>query len=79
MDTHKIKPILLLRPGLEELDFAISKCSKKSLIPHIAHTVQCKLCISLLQKYGLDLDVVRFGSSSVVIDQTCCLEQIQSC
>lgn len=48
MNAHEVKPVLLLCAGPEEFYFSISEGSVQPLIPHIAHTVQSKLGISLL-------------------------------
>lgn len=79
MDTHQIKPIFLLRARLKELNLTIPKCPKQTLVPDIAHAVQGKLGAAFLQEYRFYSDVVRFGSSSVVIQQSSYLEYIQSC
>lgn len=79
MDTHQVEPVFLLRARLEELDLAVPKCPKQTLIPDIAHSVQGKLGAAFLQQYRLYSDVVRLGSSSVVIEQSSHLEYIQSC
>lgn len=78
MNAHEIEPVLLLCAGPEKLYFPISEGSVQPLIPHIAHTVQCKLSVSLLQQHRLDLDVICFGSTSVVVDEASCLKQVQS-
>lgn len=51
MDTHQIKPILLLSSRLEKLDLPIPEGPKESLISHIAHTIEGKLSLPLLKKH----------------------------
>lgn len=77
MNAHQIEPILLLCARLKKLDLSISKSSKQALISNIAHAVQGEFRLSLLQQDWLDDNVVRFGSPSVVIEQTGNLKQIQ--
>jgi hypothetical protein len=48
MYAHKIEPVILLHPRLEELDLAISERPEEPFIPHIAHAIKRKFCMSLL-------------------------------
>ncbi len=48
MYAHKIKPVVLLHARLEELDLAVSERPKEPFIPHIAHAIKRKFCMSLL-------------------------------
>jgi len=79
MNAHKVEPVLLLSAWPEKLYFPISEGSIQPLVPHVAHAIQCKLSLSLLQQHRLDLNVICFGSTSVVVDKPSCLKQVQSC
>ncbi len=68
MDTDQIEPVLLLCTWLKELDFSSFEGLVQPLIPHVAYTIESKLRVSLLQKYGLDLKVICLLSPSVVIE-----------
>lgn len=78
MDTHEIEPIRLLRAWLKELDLAISKTTKQSLVTNIAHAVESKLGATFLKEDGLDEDVVRFRGATVIVDKAGSLKEIQS-
>ena len=74
VDAHEIKPIVLLGSRLEKFDFSVTKRPEQTLVPNVAHAIEGQLCVSFLQEDGLDLDIVRFESSSIVVDQARCLE-----
>lgn len=78
MDAHQIKPVLLLGTRLKKLDLPVPKGPEKPFISDIAHTVKSEFGLSFLQQNRLHEDVVRFRSSTVVIDQSGYLQQIQS-
>jgi len=40
MYAHKIKPVVLLHPGLEELNLAIPERPKEPFIPDITHSIE---------------------------------------
>ena len=74
MDAHQVEPILLLGPWLVELDFLIPKRSKEPLVSDVAHAVEGKLRLPLLDQHRLHLNVVRLGGAAIVVDQTGGLE-----
>ena len=76
MDAHQVEPVVLLCTRLKELNLAISECPKKSLVSDVAHAVQCKLSLALLEKDGLDDDVVGFRGAAIVVDKTGNLQQV---
>ena len=78
MYAEEIEPVVLLHARLEELDTSISPGSKEAFVTDIAETVQCELCISLLEEDGLDLDVVGFRGAAVVVDETRHLQEVES-
>ena len=67
VDTHDVEPVRTLFRWPKEFDPAISESSEKSLVSDITHTIECEFRLSFLQKNRLDVDVVRFMSSSIVI------------
>lgn len=77
MNAHQIEPVLLLCTRLKKLDLSVSKGSKQAFISNIAHTIQGKLRLALLQQDWLDDNIIRFRGPSVVVEQTGNLEQIQ--
>ena len=79
VDTHEVEPVLLLHPGLVKFDFPISEGPKQALVPNVAHAIQCELRISFLKQYRFNLDIIRFGSSAIVVNQASSLQQVQSC
>lgn len=79
MYAHKIKPVVLLHPGLEELDLAIPERPKEPFIPDITHSIEREFGMPLLKQHRLDEDVIRLRRSSVVVYQSRYLEQIEGC
>jgi len=74
VDTHEVEPILLLCTRLVKLNLAVSEGSKQTFISNIAHAVQRKFRMTLLQQNRLYLDVVGFRGPPVIIDQARYLE-----
>lgn len=70
MNAQKIEPIFLLGAWLKELDITVAKSPEKPLISDIAQTIKSQFCTTLLQEYGLHLNLVRLRSAAVVIYQT---------
>ena len=70
MYAHEIKPILFLCSWLKKFNLAIPKRPKQSFIPNITHAVESKLCLTLLQQYWLDKNVIGFGSASIVVNKS---------
>lgn len=54
MDTHQVKPVLLLSSRLEKLDLPIPESPKEPLISDIAHTIKSKFGLSLLKENWFD-------------------------
>src|SRR5579863_4573731 len=77
MNCHHVEPISLLDPRFEELDFAIPKCPKKTLVSDIAHSVQCQLSLTLLQQDWLHLYIVRLECSAEIVKKPRNLQQIK--
>lgn len=48
MYAHKIEPVVLLHPRLEELDLAIPERSKEPLISNITHAIEREFRMPLL-------------------------------
>ena len=67
MYTHEIEPIIFLSSWLVELDLSVTEGPKKTLVPDVAHAIQGQLCISLLYEHRLDLNVIGFRGSSVIV------------
>ncbi len=74
VDTHEVEPILLLCTRLVKLNLAVSEGSEQTFVSNVAHAIQSKFGLPLLQQDRLHLDVVGFGSSTVVIDEARYLE-----
>ena len=70
MDAYDVEPVGLLCSRAEELDLAISERSEEPLVANIAHAVECQFGAPLLQKHGLDLNVIRLVSAAVVVDES---------
>ena len=68
VNTDEIEPILFLCAWLVEPGFSILEGAVEPFIPHIAHAIQGQLCVSFLQQYRLDLDLVCFRNPSIVVD-----------
>jgi len=68
--TCKVEPFVLVQVGLEEFDISITECTEEALVSDVAHAVECEFCGTFLEKDRLDLDVVRFRCSTVVIQET---------
>lgn len=66
--THEIEPVLLLHARLKEFDFPISESPKQSLVSDVAHAIESKLCVSLLKQNRLNLYIIRFRGSPIVVD-----------
>lgn len=77
MDAHEVEPITLLGTGLEEPDLAISKGPEQALVTDVAHTIKSKLRATFLQEYRFDGNFVGFRHTTIIIDQSCHLKQIQ--
>lgn len=70
MDTHQVKPVLLLSSRLEKLDFSIPESPKKPLISDVAHAIKSKFGMSLLKENWLDQYVIGFRCPSIIIDES---------
>jgi hypothetical protein len=78
MHTCEVEPLVLVQAGLEELHIAVAKRAEEALVANIAHAVQGKLGGSFLQEYRLDLDVVGFWRSAVVVQEARHLQDVES-
>ena len=78
MDAHDVEPVVFLRAGLEEFDFAVAEGVVEALIADVAHTVECELRVAFLEEHGFDDDIVGFWGASVVVDETGHLEDVES-
>jgi hypothetical protein len=76
--TCEVEPLVLVQAGLEEFHIAVAKRAEEALVANIAHAVQGKLGGSFLQEYRLDLDVVGFWRSAVVVQEARHLQDVES-
>ena len=77
MNTHNVEPFVLLRPWLEKLDVAIPEVTEQALVADVAHAVQRKFGVALLQQDWFDSDIVSLIVAAIVVDEPRDLKQIQ--
>ena len=68
--TCEVEPFVLVQVGLEELHISVTKCSEEALVSDVAHAVQREFRGTLLKQDRLDLYVVGFRCSAVVVQET---------
>jgi hypothetical protein len=76
--TGKVEPLVFVYVWLEELHIAVAECAEESFIADIAHAIECKLCGTFLKQDRLDLDVVGFRRSAVVVQEARHLQDVES-
>ncbi len=68
VNAHQVEPVHHLGARLKKFHLSVPKGPKKPLVSDIAHAVQSKLGLPLLQQYRLDNYVIGFWGPPVVVE-----------
>jgi hypothetical protein len=78
MHACEVEPLVLVNVWLEELHIAVTECSEEAFVTDVTHAVKCKFCGAFLEKNRLDLNVVGFRRSAVVVQEARHLQDVES-